>query len=137
MGSAILEFPRFERNQRAIRPERVAVHVGARVARKECSAAFRLYFLKMLYASRGVRVKRKRSGWRAGGAFARGVFLVAITAAALALPSIAQVAQAEHPACCSRTKKQRAKAKAAANRFSARADVALGAAPASKGEWGL
>ena len=32
---------------------------------------------------------------------------------------------------------QRAQSQAAANRFSARADVALGTAPASKGEWGL
>jgi D-alanyl-D-alanine carboxypeptidase/D-alanyl-D-alanine-endopeptidase (penicillin-binding protein 4) len=82
-------------------------------------------------------VKRRRSGWRAGMAFARGVFRVGITTVALALPLIAQVAPATQRGCCSTTKRERAQSQAAANRFSARADVALAVAPASKGEWGL
>jgi D-alanyl-D-alanine carboxypeptidase/D-alanyl-D-alanine-endopeptidase (penicillin-binding protein 4) len=36
-----------------------------------------------------------------------------------------------------KTRKERALAQAATNRFSARTDVVLGAAPASKGEWGV
>src|SRR5258708_23312131 len=45
------------------------------------------------------------------------------------------IAQAPQPSRAAKIKK--AQAHAAANRFSARVDVALAGAPASKGEWGL
>jgi serine-type D-Ala-D-Ala carboxypeptidase/endopeptidase (penicillin-binding protein 4) len=50
----------------------------------------------------------------------------------------AQAKQAARPQCCVPiTKKERAQAQAATNRFAARAEVILAAPPASKGEWGL
>jgi serine-type D-Ala-D-Ala carboxypeptidase/endopeptidase (penicillin-binding protein 4) len=61
----------------------------------------------------------------------------------LTAPLLARAAWAQTPRASSSgsrtggTKKEAAQARAAANRFSARADVALGAGPASKGEWGL
>jgi D-alanyl-D-alanine carboxypeptidase/D-alanyl-D-alanine-endopeptidase (penicillin-binding protein 4) len=65
-----------------------------------------------------------------------GILLAAI-AASNAHGQAAPVSAAA-PACCAgRTKKEQARAKAAATRFSARADVALGISPANKGEWGL
>jgi len=47
------------------------------------------------------------------------------------------MAQAPAPSHPAKIKKERHQAQAAANRFSARVDVAMGSAPASKGEWGL
>jgi serine-type D-Ala-D-Ala carboxypeptidase/endopeptidase (penicillin-binding protein 4) len=47
------------------------------------------------------------------------------------------MAQTARPAAVPKAKNERREAQAAVNRFSARADVALGSAPASKGEWGL
>jgi serine-type D-Ala-D-Ala carboxypeptidase/endopeptidase (penicillin-binding protein 4) len=101
-----------------------------------------------------------RTGWalRAAAACtlscASGIFLGGITVgvdAAAALPAnrarAPEAPQALQPSHASnvraasgttaKTKKEQAQARAAANRFSARAEVALGAAPANKGEWGL
>jgi len=61
-----------------------------------------------------------------------GVALMAMFVAAS--HGMAQAPQLSHAA---KIKKERHQAQAAANRFSARVDVALGSAPASKGEWGL
>jgi D-alanyl-D-alanine carboxypeptidase/D-alanyl-D-alanine-endopeptidase (penicillin-binding protein 4) len=94
----------------------------------------RLYFLRMDYASRGQIVTRKAMGRRATLLLGWGIFVCGMAAPR----SGAQSQQPPAPACCSaKTKKERSQTQASANRFSARADVALGAAPASKGAWGL
>ncbi len=64
--------------------------------------------------------------------FACGILVGGIAAAP---PAHAQSKQ--HAGGAAKKKEQRSQTEAAANRFSTRADVALAAAPASKGEWGV
>jgi serine-type D-Ala-D-Ala carboxypeptidase/endopeptidase (penicillin-binding protein 4) len=62
-----------------------------------------------------------------------------IVLCSMAVPNgLSQTNQTARAVCCStNTRKARAQAQAAANRFAARADVVLAAPPISKGEWGL
>src|SRR5437879_1840478 len=67
------------------------------------------------------------------------VVTVASTALAAGIGAPRSSAQSKtktEPGCCT-AKKQSAASKKAAAKFSARAEVLLGAVPASKGEWGL
>ena len=68
-----------------------------------------------------------------GRAMRAGVALMAMLVAA----SYGVAAQAPQAAHAAKTGKERRQAQAATNRFSARVEVALGSAPANKGEWGL
>lgn len=90
--------------------------------------AFGLYFRELKIASRGTRllVSRFSSGLRA--AFIAGCMLAGCGTGSVS----AQTHRLQSKPCCARTPDG-----AAAARFSARADLLLGAPPASKGEWGL
>jgi D-alanyl-D-alanine carboxypeptidase/D-alanyl-D-alanine-endopeptidase (penicillin-binding protein 4) len=64
------------------------------------------------------------------------IFVCGIFAAGSGVP-LAQAQSKYQASGAARKKKEKSKTEAAANRFSARADVLLAAPPASKGEWGL
>ncbi len=70
-------------------------------------------------------------------ATAAAVILVFVLAFSVAEPQVRAQSQAKSPSRSAKAKKEKSPTQAAANRFSARVDVALSAAPASKGEWGL